>query len=103
MDTYYAINNDNQDIEYIITIDDQCVTLKRSNSSEWASDVRNTVVLTVKDTGDGYKIKWEDKVGKMLDYAQAMELNIILSFLNKKQHLPMSYSFIDADRCEELV
>ena len=96
---YYVMGGLNQhDIEYVIEVpyDEDVVIMKYSDSTSWAEHVRNTKVLEALNSGDGYKINWTNKPGKVLDYAQIAELTILLNFLDKFDGKPLDYTFLKA-------
>lgn len=74
--------------EYDIVIekvDNLTITsLVRSNDLTWNDSVKGEVVLKFIDDGDGISIRFPKK-GNYFDYAQIVELHILLSFLNKNK------------------
>ncbi|NBW33879.1 MAG: hypothetical protein EBR30_02370 [Cytophagia bacterium] len=101
---YYVLNDDT--VQYIIEApaEEDIYILKRSSSEYWTPRVRGEEVLTVLNSGNGYKIQWKESTGKVLDYAQAIELTIILNFLNQKCcNIPMKYSIVSAENVTELL
>lgn len=75
--------DDIHEYDYELT-DDNLHTLYYSNGSEWVENVKETVVNTVIDDGNGLIIRF-DKANKSrirLDYSQAERLFILLKLIN---------------------
>jgi hypothetical protein len=102
---YLVLNPENHDVEYTILspFDEDIFVMRRSHSSAWSDHVRDEVIMTVFNTGDGYRIKWEEKTGKVLDYSQIAELTIMLNFINHNSTIPSKYTIIDADDIVDIV
>lgn len=101
---YYVL--DGESIEYIIEepLDEDIFVLRRSDSDNWSSHARGEKILTALNSGSGYKIKWEEKVDKTLDYSQVMELTIMLNFLNRHNSSnPMEYRIVPGESVSPLV
>jgi hypothetical protein len=102
----YVIDKDTLQIEYVIVderLTDDKVTLMKSACEGWSESVQNTVVLSIKDMGDGYKIKWSKKPGKVLDYLQFVELTILLNYINKESRMPTSYDMVKVEDLIQLM
>jgi hypothetical protein len=85
--------------EYDIVVDmnnngHEVITLKRSQDDVWASDRRGEEVLSLIDTGDMIIYPKKMYAGDV-DYAQHAELFILLSFLNKTEHMPLYQGVIE--------
>jgi hypothetical protein len=78
--------------EYTITVNitekGQVITLYRSFDDCWEQSHRGEEIFTIIDTGDGLIYPKKLFVGDV-DYALHAELFIILSFLNKTEHMPL--------------
>lgn len=87
MKQYLIINTSNDDIEYRIrVISDSIGTsymMYRSKSVVWSEHVRETLVLSITDDGNGFKV--EPKLGKKLDYDVFTELYLLMSFIVKEE------------------
>jgi hypothetical protein len=97
--TYYVMGGENEhDIEYIIEVpnNEDVIIMKYSDSVTWSQHVRNQKIMEVLNSGDGYRINWTTKPGKVLDYAQIAELTIMLDFLNRFDYSPMKYKILEA-------
>lgn len=58
--------------------------LSYSKSECWVDYIREQVILTVTNDGNGFKVKWEDKPEKnRLDYSQMRELQLVLTYIQK--------------------
>ncbi len=68
--------------EYNLEIKDRVITLYYTNSEQWSTYFRNKVVLSLIDTGNGYKIQTSLRKKNNIDYDEALYLLIILSELN---------------------
>jgi hypothetical protein len=102
----YVIDKYTLEIEYVIVDErmfDDKVTLMKSQSEGWSESVKNTEVLSIKDTGEGYKIKWSEKPGKVLDYMQTVELTILLNYINKESRIPCSYDMVKVEDLTQLM
>lgn len=55
--------------------------LFRSNGEHWSSHVRETEVLSILDTGNGFVFN-HGKPKKEMDYSEAFELSIILKIIS---------------------
>ena len=96
-DIYYIMGGQNEhDVEYIIEVphDEDVVIMKYSDSVTWSEHVRNQKIMEVLNSGNGYKINWKEKPGKVLDYAQIAELTIMLDFLNRFDGPPLKYKIL---------
>jgi thymidylate synthase len=102
-DKYLVINNHNLDVEYFIESDDNWHTLRRSNSKTWSEDVHYEKILSIKDTGEGYKIEWEEKPAKVMDYSAAAELTLLLNFIEKKDKNPLEYQMVNVINLRQLL
>ena len=102
---YLVLDEKGADVEYTIHVpaDEDIYILKRSAGSSWAEHAKENVILTVLDSGDGFKVKWEEKPGKVLDYSQTIELTIMLNFINSVSRMPNRYSIVDSDDIVDLV
>ena len=91
------MDSKSKDIEYEIEVDDHNedkVILKHAESESVSSTCRGVTILTATNTGNGLKLKWAEKPGKELDYAQVHHLTIMLNFINKTHTSPESVSII---------
>jgi thymidylate synthase len=100
---YLVINNDSCDVEYIIESNDNCHLLRRSNSRMWSEDVHHEKILSIIDTGEGYKIDWEEKPARVMDYSQSAELTLMLNFLEKKSRDPLQYHMVNTINLQQLL
>lgn len=55
--------------------------LFRSNGEHWSSHVRETEVLSILDTGNGFVFN-HGKPNKEMDYSEAFELSILLKIIS---------------------
>lgn len=55
--------------------------LFRSNGEHWTSHVRETEILSILDTGDGFVFN-HGKPKKEMDYSEAFELSILLKIIS---------------------
>jgi hypothetical protein len=55
--------------------------LFRSNGEHWSSHVRETEVLSILDTGDGFVFN-HGRPKKQMDYSNAFELSILLKIIS---------------------
>lgn len=103
---YIVINTEKDNIEYTIFVpaDEDIYVLRRSSSTAWSSHVRDEVILTILDSGNGFKVKWEEpNKNRMLDYSQAVELTLMLNFINAVDKNPSRFKIIDSDELVELM
>jgi hypothetical protein len=68
------------DYDYFYDEEKRTHILKYSNSEVWYSTIREKTVLTAIDTGSGFK--FSQKIGKKVDYSLAIQINILLNFMN---------------------
>lgn len=102
-ESYLVINNDSLDIEYIIESNNDCHVLRRSNSKMWSEDVHYSKILSITDTGEGYKIDWEEKPARVMDYCTAAELTLLLNFLQKKSINSLQYQMVNVINIKQLL
>jgi hypothetical protein len=108
---YLVLNPEKDTIEYTIFVpaDKDIYVLRRSSDTEWSEHVRNEVVLTISvqrsySSDNGYKIKWEkSSKSKVIDYNQALELTILLNFINAVDKHPLKYKIIDLEDLTDLM
>jgi hypothetical protein len=103
---YLVLDSDANNVEYTIHVpaDEDIYVLKRSSSETWSSHVREETVLTILNSGNGFRIKWEEKPQKnMLDYSEVVQLTIMLNFINQASSMPNSYKIIDADQMTDIM
>lgn len=102
---YLVLDPEGHNVEYTIhaPADEDIYVMRRSKSSTWSDHVQDEIILTVFNTGDGYRIKWEEKPGKVLDYSQIAELTIMLNFMNHNESIPLKFTIVDADDIVDLV
>ena len=100
---YLVINNHYLEVEYFIESDDNWYTLRRSNSKIWSEDAHYEKILSIKDTGEGYKIEWEEKASKVMDYGSAAELTLLLNFIEKKDKNPSQYHMVNVIMMHQLL
>jgi hypothetical protein len=102
---YLVLDQKNDNVEYTIHVpeDEDIYVLRRSSSSTWSEDVRDEVILTILDSGNGLKLKWETKPNKVLDYSQVVELTIMLNFVNNVSRMPNKYNIVDSDDIVEVM
>lgn len=89
----YSKSKKEQEHEYNIVISkdkdgNTCYTLYFTNSSIWSTHIRNTQASCIKDTGNGFIFP---KLGKEIQYDEAVELLILLSFIKNKSNLSNDY------------
>jgi hypothetical protein len=81
-------------IEYTITdnVSDSIVKtkVKRADNDIWADSARGETCLTAVDDGNSIKINMEGEKIE-LDYAQAFELLILLTYINNSQPYPSQF------------
>jgi hypothetical protein len=79
----YLVLNSEGEHEYTIHVKTinkgEKFTLYRSNNNVWSSDARGEKIFSMTNTGDG--VIFNQKI-KTLDYAQLVELRILLGFEN---------------------
>ena len=103
---YLVLNAEKDTVDYTIFVpgDEDIYVLRRSSDTQWSEHVRDEVVLTILNSGDGYKIKWEESSkSKLIDYSQAVELTILLNFINAVDSNPSKYKIIDSDELVDLM
>lgn len=103
---YLVLNPEKDSVEYTIFVpgDEDIYVLRRSSDTCWSEHVRDEVVLTILNSGDGYKIKWEESSkSKLIDYSQAVELTILLNFINATDKYPFKYKIINSDDLIDLM
>jgi hypothetical protein len=103
---YLVLNAEKDTVDYTIFVpgDEDIYVLRRSSDTQWSEHVRDEVVLTILDSGNGFKVKWEEPVkNKMLDYSQAVELTILLNFINAVDKHPFKFKIIDSDDLIDLM
>lgn len=91
------------DIEYIIESNDDCHVLRKSNSKIWSEDLYYSKILSIRDTGEGYKIDWEEKPARVIDYSAAAELTLLLNFLEKKSVNSLQYTMVNVINLKQLL
>ena len=69
------------DYQYDYENNGELHTLYYSNNDYWFTDIRGSVCMEIKDSGDGISIKTEFNK-KLIDYSQASELFILLKLIN---------------------
>ena len=91
--TKYYVTNQKDNVEYIITEVEVATgvefSLFRSNSDEWSDHVKNELVVSIIDTGNGFV--FSNKLSKTLDYSEAAELLILLTAMSKVDNLMEVY------------
>ena len=85
---YYVIKQDTIEYHLDIYVDDRTgfdvYRLSYSENGTWHEHVHGDEIVRVINTGNGFKIKWEDSPKKgELDYSQMRELQIVLSAIQK--------------------
>lgn len=60
-----------------------------SNNDYWLNDIRGSVCMEIKDSGDGISIKTEFNK-KLIDYSQASELFILLKLINEPSKIEIA-------------
>lgn len=87
MERHLVINTEENDLEYVIQVNDTDkgteYVLSRSGSGCWTEQCRHEVVLTLLDDGNGVRVT--PKIGKQLDYAQLSQLQLLLQFISKHE------------------
>lgn len=77
-------SNHEYNIQYSLTDDGELYTLLYSNHSSWRSDLRGTVVMSLMDDGDGFKIV--SPIGRRekgrIGYDEIAEYYTLISFIN---------------------
>lgn len=96
MEKYLIINEENDDVEYILNVivnhEGTKFVLKRSNSQSWLPHVRGTHALTITDTGNNVIVS--PKLDKKVDYNRYTELGIVMNFMRTKESVKMKYKAI---------
>jgi hypothetical protein len=102
---FLVLDETGHNVEYTIEVpsDEDVYFMRRSRSGSWSENVKGELILTVLDSGDGFRFKWQEGKNKVLDYAQTIELNIMLNFLNDTSRMPNRYSIVDAEMIVDLV
>ena len=103
MTTYNIYCKDENSFEYVFSA---CTGLKgvryqlqRSDASHWTNP--GELVLSALDNGNG--IKFSEKLGKSLDYAQIAELTIFLNLVRlHDEGLMGEHYVIDADAMQKI-
>lgn len=72
----------NEDLEYVVNIDESTIKLRYSKSDIWTESTKGTDIATLKDTGNKIKIAINGKKIK-LDYDEFNELLTIMTVKNK--------------------
>lgn len=96
---YLIIDKKNQDIEYYILVSNnkKKYSMYYSESSIWNDHIKNTRILTIKDTGNGFKFNFKEKISlkNEIDYSNFNYIRILMSFINKKdKQLSPKYDII---------
>jgi hypothetical protein len=68
------------DYEFLQTGNGKLHNLYYSNGGEWTEHVKGMVAMSIRDDGNGLKVKFDEN-GK-IDYAEAERLFILLKFIN---------------------
>jgi hypothetical protein len=102
---FLVLDETGHNVEYTIEMpsEEDAYFMRRSRSECWSESARGELILTVLDSGEGYRIKWETKPNKTLDYAQTVELTIMLNFLNNMSRMPNRYSVVNAELIVDIV
>ena len=102
---FLVLDETGHSVEYTIEApsDEDVYFMRRSRNNSWSDHVKGELILTVFDTGNGFKIKWDTKPDKVLDYSQIVELTIMLNFLNDTSRMPNRYSVVDSEMIVDLV
>ena len=102
---FLVLDETGHSVEYTIEApsDEDVYFMRRSRNDCWSDTAKGELILTVFDTGNGFKIKWDTKPDKVLDYSQIVELTIMLNFLNDTSRMPNRYSVVDSEMIVDLV
>lgn len=95
---YYVIDKNAETADYVIEVpgDEDLVILRRSKGEMWSNNVKGEEILRVYDSGSGYRIVWAEKPDKkVMEYHKALELSLILNFMNKVQRIPLTYHIVE--------
>ena len=76
------LNSEELNHQYNIIKNDKELILMTSNDNEWVETWRNKKVAKLNDTGNELEIKIEGLKTIILDYSQALQLQILLSLTN---------------------
>jgi len=88
-ENYYLVEQ-NKDYVYVIVVDDNTYTLKRTHSGTWTEQAKGVAVITIVDDGDGITIKFDKAKPSKMDYAKQRELQLLLTFI--QLHSPVDDS-----------
>lgn len=89
MEQYRIINtwDEDQKYEYDIYVENTdegtVYRMYYSNNETWSEHVRGALIYRVVNDGNSYKFTHNKIPKKELDYAQAAELYVLMSFMNK--------------------
>lgn len=102
---FLVLDETGHSVEYTIEApsEEDVYFMRRSRNNCWSDHVKGELILTVFDSGEGFRFKWESGKNKVLDYAQTVELNIMLNFLNNTSRMPNRYSVVNAEMVVDLV
>lgn len=95
----HLVINSEKEIEYVIRAtenkngEEEYTLYTSTASSLWSENFKNKPLLTITNTGNGYVLS--QKFGKNLDYNQAVELLVLLKFLNATTNLAGSYTIVN--------
>jgi hypothetical protein len=86
---HYVIKQDTIEYHLDSFVDDKTgfdtYRLSYSTNGNWSTTVQGKTILTISDTGNGYAVEWESDVKKrFLDYQNAREFHILISFIQKQ-------------------
>lgn len=68
---------ENEDLSYISEVNGNIINMRRSKSDSWSSHVQGEHIGSIKDSGDGVKVKLGKKTIN-LDYSELVELMCML-------------------------
>jgi len=99
MKEIFIINNE-EELEYVSTIDENEVKLRYSNSDIWTSHTKGTDIGTLKDTGNGIKIRIKG-IKTTLDYSAFCNLYRLLDLKVKSEtNLMNEVKYVDETNLE---
>jgi hypothetical protein len=91
MKTLLIINDEHQ-VDYRVTIEDDTYTLYTSKSEHWNEPYKDTIRLKLTDDGNGVKLS---KSMKEMDYSELHELEVLLSVYRREQLNSEKYNIVE--------
>jgi hypothetical protein len=106
---HYILDTTDDSVKYHLDqfVDDETgydvYRLSYSNSNDWHTPVRGQNILTVTNDGNGFKIKWQEKLEKhYLNYSQMRELQLVLTFIQTTDPLDNNVMILKHDELVRL-